>query len=109
MRPLSSAQPDTSESIRRNTYVESKGSEAVGIRSRRPFCFFPPLPTRPRGTTEMYAIDINRDIDIEFAELVEPVAVRAPKPRCADGHRTSTPRSSPATPPPLVPPPAIRT
>ena len=31
----------------------------------------------------MYAIDINRDIDIdvEFAELVEPVAVRAPKPR----------------------------
>ncbi len=28
----------------------------------------------------MYAIDINRDIDIdtEFAELVEPVAVRAP-------------------------------
>ena len=32
----------------------------------------------------MYAIDINRnidiDIDIEFAELVEPVAVRAPKP-----------------------------
>ena len=38
----------------------------------------------------MYAIDINRDIDIEFAELVEPVAVRAPKPRCADGHGTLT-------------------
>ncbi len=32
----------------------------------------------------MYAIDFNRhidiDIDTEFAELVEPVAVRAPKP-----------------------------
>jgi len=40
----------------------------------------------------MYAIDFNRDIDIdiEFAELVEPVAVRAPKPRCADGHGTLT-------------------
>ncbi len=40
----------------------------------------------------MYAIAINRDIDIdsEFAELVEPVAVRAPKPRCADGHGTLT-------------------
>ena len=42
----------------------------------------------------MYAIDINRNIDIdidnEFAELVEPVAVRAPKPRCADGHGTLT-------------------
>src|SRR4026209_2784023 len=90
MRPLSSAQPDTSESIRRNTYVESKGSEAVGIRSRRPFCFFPTLPTRPRGTTEMYATNITRDIHIEFAERVEPVAVRAPKPRCADGHGTLT-------------------
>ena len=38
----------------------------------------------------MYAIDINRDIDTEFAELVEPVAVRAPRPRCADGHGTLT-------------------
>ncbi len=26
----------------------------------------------------MYAIDITRDIDTEFTELVEPVAVRAP-------------------------------
>ena len=38
----------------------------------------------------MYAIDINQDVDIEFAELVEPVAKRAPKPRCADGHGTLT-------------------
>ena len=42
----------------------------------------------------MYAIDINRnidnDIENEFAELVEPVAVRAPRPRCADGHGTLT-------------------
>ena len=44
----------------------------------------------------MYAIDFNRnfdtdiDIDNEFAELVEPVAVRAPRPRCADGHGTLT-------------------
>ena len=46
----------------------------------------------------MYAIDFNRNIDIdidvdidnEFAELVEPVAVRAPRPRCADGHGTLT-------------------
>ena len=44
----------------------------------------------------MYAIDFNRnfdtdiDIDNEFAELVEPVSVRAPRPRCADGHGTLT-------------------
>jgi WhiB family transcriptional regulator, redox-sensing transcriptional regulator len=38
----------------------------------------------------MYAIDITYNTDTEFVELHEPVAVRVPKARCADGHGTLT-------------------
>jgi WhiB family redox-sensing transcriptional regulator len=33
---------------------------------------------------------IQNDIDVIFDELVAPVAVRAPRARCADGHGTLT-------------------
>jgi len=33
---------------------------------------------------------IQNDIDVVFDELVAPVAVRAPRARCADGHGTLT-------------------
>jgi WhiB family redox-sensing transcriptional regulator len=46
----------------------------------------------PRKNTIMNTSQqqIQNDIDVIFDELVAPVAVRAPRARCADGHGTLT-------------------